>query len=140
MVGAIHRALERHVLAGSPGAEPAGGERQIDVDPFIVEILDALGRVVIAARRRLAAFFRAGEAGHIGALVRLGGRGAELAQVAPLSLGVNDALGVFRLEGLPRRELRFLLGREVALEHIHVRADVRVGIENAVAVSRHGAF
>ncbi len=140
VVGAIHRHLELHVVTRGPGAEPARRKREVDVDAFVIEILDALGWIVVALRRRLALAPRAGESRHVPALVGRGRGGAELAQVAALSLRVDAVSLARRLEGLPAGELRLLFAREVALEHIHVGSDMRVGIEDAESVSRHAAF
>src|SRR3954469_6579488 len=135
VVRAIHRHLQRDVVASGPGAEPARGQRQIHVDTLEVEVLDALGRIVVAALGRLAAALGAGKARHVGALVGRGFSGAELSQVAALALGVDGVALALRLECFPTGQARFLVGREVALEHIHVGADVRVGIEDLETVS-----
>ena len=140
VVRPVHRALERHVVAGGPGAEPARRQCQIDIDAFVIQILDALRGLVIAAHRRLALAFRAGESRHVAALVGFRLRSAELAQILARAFRIDGEALALRAEWLPRREPLFLRAREVALEHVHVRTDVRVGIENAVAVSRHAAF
>src|SRR5207253_5474752 len=121
---AIHRRLERDVVTSGPGAEPARRQRQIDVDPFVVEILDALRGIMIAALRRLALALGAGESRHVAALVRLRRSSAELAQVAARALRIDRMALAARAIRRPRSELRFFAGGEVALEHIHVRPDV----------------
>src|SRR6185437_11684404 len=49
MVGAIHRHLERHIVAAGPGSKPARWQGQVDVHALVVEILDTLGRIAVAA-------------------------------------------------------------------------------------------
>ena len=50
VVGAVHRRLESDVLARRPGAEPAGGQGQIHLDPLAIHVTDPLGRIVVDTR------------------------------------------------------------------------------------------
>ena len=67
VIGAVHRHFEQHVVARGPGAEPARGQRQIDLDPFQIHVGDARGGVGIYERRRLALAGDPGKPGHIAA-------------------------------------------------------------------------
>src|SRR5439155_4862789 len=89
MVGAVQRELLPDVLDGRPGAEPAGGQQQVDVDAFGVHIGDARRGSVVDPRVRIAALVRAAVGAHVRAGVRRPGR--RLAQT-PLVLALADVI------------------------------------------------
>ena len=141
MVGAIQRELLPGVLDGRPGAEPAGGQQQIDVDALGVHIGDARRGVVIDPRVRVAALVRAAVGAHVRAGVRRPCR--RLAQT-PLVLALADVIRdlagarVHAAQIAKRLERRALGRGQIAFEYVHRRPDVGVGVEDPVSVSRHG--
>ena len=138
VVGAVHRRLEGDVVARGPGAEPARRQGQVHVDPFAIHVGDSLGGVVVDPRRRPRPV-GAGESGHIAGRRRLGGGIAEAALVAAPTLVIGDPAGT-RIDVSPFRPIgqpRFLGRRQVSVENVHRRSDMRVGVENPEAVARH---
>ena len=138
VIGAVHRHFERDIVARRPGAEPAGRQGQVGVDPLVIHVGDAGGRVGIDLRRGLALARDAGEAGHVAGRCRVRRGGAELAPVLALALGVGDAAAAAGgAIGRPARQPLLVGGAQIGFEDQGVGPDMGVGIEDPVAVARH---
>src|ERR1700730_4161255 len=138
VIAAVHSHFELDVVARGPGAEPARGQGQIDIDPLEIHVGEPCRRISVDPRRGIAFAGHTGESGHVATGTLLGLRRAEPAVIAALAPCISHlSVASDRPIRLPDGEPLLLRLAEIAGKNLGIGTDMGVGIEDPVSVASH---